>query len=258
MPTRTRLLLLTAALVFWPAGVLPATADVLVSAATSLTDVLTLLATRFEAANGEHVQLNLAASNMLSRQIGAGARVDVFISADEAQMDRIVSDIAPGTRIDLLSNLLAVAVSRGTSSVKTVRDLASASVRRIAIGDPVAVPAGVYAKEYLEKIGLWSSIQAKLVPSGSIRLALVAVESGAADAAIVYATDVPTARNAATAVVVPELEGPRIRYPAAVMKNAPNAAGARRFLSFLQSAEAKSVFRAAGFGVLDDAARPTP
>lgn len=231
-------------------GGTPARADVLVCAASSLTDVMQTIAGQFEAATGERVVLNLAASNTLARQILAGARVDVFLSADEAQMDRVTALLARGSRIDLLSNRLAIAVARGSTAIRGPQDLASPATRRIAIGDPAAVPAGVYARQYLERAGLWSLLESRLVPTGSVRLALAAVESGAADAAIVYATDVASARRARTAFVVPPTDGPAIRYPAAVMATAPNAPGARRFLAYLRSPDAARVFAAAGFGVL--------
>jgi molybdate transport system substrate-binding protein len=194
------------------------------------------------------VVLNLGASNTLARQIRAGARVDLFISADEAQMDTVAAEVVPGTRIDLLGNQLAVAIPDDRpAGITSAHDLTSASVRRIAIGDPAAVPAGVYARLYLEKLGLWSRLQPRLVPSGSVRLALAAVEGGAADAAIVYRTDIAASGRVREAFVVPRDEGPRIVYPAAVLRSGQNQTGARRLLAFLQSAEAGAIFRRAGF-----------
>ncbi len=242
----------------WFVVVQPLNAEVLVSAAVSLTDVLTTIARRFEAATGEHVLLNFGASNTLARQIASGARVDVFVSADEMQMDRVQADVVPGTRVDLLSNQLAIAVSRGAVGVKGARDLLDASIRRVAIGDPAAVPAGVYARQYLERLGFWAALQPKIVPTGSVRLALAAVEHGAADAAVVYATDVASARETTTAFVVPASEGPRIRYPAAVMRSGPNQEGARRFLTFLRGTDARSVFTAAGFGIVTGGRQTRP
>ena len=222
--------------------------EVLVSAAASLTDVLQELATAYQSRYGERLVLNLAASNTLARQIGAGSRVDVFISADEVQMDAIRDDIVPDTRVALLSNQLAIAVADDRPRRMTsARDLTDPTIRRVAIGDPDAVPAGVYARTYLQRIGVWSLIVSKIVPSGSVRLALAAVETGAADAAIVYRTDIPTARRAREALVIPVEEGPRIVYPAAVVRAAPNPEGARRFIQFLRSAEASLVFTRAGF-----------
>ena len=94
------------------------------------------------------------------------------------------------------------------SAVKSVADLGAASVRRIAIGDPAAVPAGVYARQYLERIGQWARLEPKIVPSANVRAALTAVQNGSADAAFVYATD---ARLAPQLRVVTTITGPRRR-----------------------------------------------
>jgi molybdate transport system substrate-binding protein len=222
--------------------------EVLVSAAASLTDVLQELGRTYQSRYGERVVLNLAASNTLARQIAAGSRVDVFISADEAQMDAVRAEIVSDTRVALLSNQLAIAVPDDRPRRMTsARDLTDPAIRRIAIGDPDAVPAGVYARAYLQRIGVWPLVVSKIVPAGSVRLALAAVETGAADAAIVYRTDIATARRAREALVIPADEGPRIVYPAAVVRTAPNPQGARRFLEFLRSEEATRVFTRAGF-----------
>ena len=224
------------------------TREVLVSAAASLTDVLQQAAAAYEEAHPERLVLNFGASNTLARQIAAGARVDVFISADAAQMDAVTAEIVAGTRVDLLSNQLAIAVPDDRiRRLTSARDLLDPSIRRIAIGDPAAVPAGVYARSYLEKIGIWQRLSAKVVPSGSVRLALAAVENGAADAAVVYRTDVAVARRARTAFIVPASEGPRIVYPAAAMRGGSNEAGARRLLAFLQGGDAAAIFERAGF-----------
>jgi len=197
------------------------------------------------------VVLNLAASNVLARQIRAGARVDVFVSADEAQMDAVASDLVPGTRVDLLSNQLAIAVPDDRPvRMSSARDLTASSIRRVAIGDPSAVPAGVYARMYLEAAGLWTVLQPKLVPSGSVRLALAAVESGGADAAIVYRTDIPSAGRVRQGFVVPLGDGPRIVYPAAAIRSGANPAGAQRLMQFLRSEAARRIFQQAGFNPL--------
>jgi molybdate transport system substrate-binding protein len=222
--------------------------DVVVSAAASLTDVVREIAEAYERGTGQHIAVNVAASNTLARQIAAGAPVDLFISADEAQMTAVADAIVPGTRIDLLRNTLAVAVPDDRPRTMTsIRGLLDPSIRRIAIGDPAAVPAGVYAREYLQRAGVWGAVQSKLIPSGSVRLALAAVESGGADAAIVYATDVPTAHRARLAFAVPASDGPAIRYPAAVIRTGHNIDGARRFLAYLRGADAARVFARAGF-----------
>jgi molybdate transport system substrate-binding protein len=222
--------------------------EVLVSAAASLSDVMTRVARAYEARAGVRVTVNTGASNTLARQITAGARVDLFISADEAQMDLVRSDIVSGTRIDLLSNQLAIAVAADRPrTMRSARDLIDPAIKRIAMGDPAAVPAGVYAKAYLETLGIWKQLSAKVVPSASVRVALAAVENGAADAAIVYRTDLAAARRAALALSIPVSEGPRIVYPAAVLRGGRHRDAAVRFLAWLRDAEASAIFRAAGF-----------
>jgi molybdate transport system substrate-binding protein len=231
-----------------PKAVAPGSREVVVSAAVSLSDVLQQLVQTYRARTGERVVLNFGSSNTLARQVAAGARVDLFISADEAQMDVAAPDLVPGTRVNLLSNQLAIAVPDDRPRrIASPRDLTDPAIARIAIGDPAAVPAGVYAKQYLQKIGIWPAVEKRLVPAGSVRLALAAVENGAADVAIVYHTDVATASRAREAFVVPVAEGPPIAYPAAVVRTGRNPDGARRLLTFLRGRDAMAVFTRAGF-----------
>jgi len=222
--------------------------QVVVSAAVSLAEVLQQLAPAYQAKTGEQIVLNVGASNTLARQISFGAGVDLFISADEAQMNAVAAYIDPASRVDLLGNQLAIAVPDDRPRTMTsARDLLDPAIRRIATGDPSAVPAGVYAKQYLQTLGIWPDLASKIVPSGSVRLALMAVESGAADAAIVYHTDVATAAHAREALLVRSAEGPRIVYPAAIVRAGKNQDRGRRLLAFLGSPDAIAVFTRAGF-----------
>lgn len=224
--------------------------QIVVSAAVSLTEVLQQLAPLYQAKFGDQVVLNLASSNTLARQISFGAGADIFISADEAQMNAVASRIDSATRVDVLSNQLAIAIPDDRPrTMASVRELLAPSIRRIAIGDPAAVPAGVYARQYLQTLGLWPELSMKMVPSGSVRLALAAVESGAVDAAIVYHTDIAVAAHVREALVIPTSQGPHITYPAAVVRTGGNPEGARRFLAYLRTPEATAVFTRAGFVV---------
>lgn len=249
-----RAALLALALVLPLAGQgLPARSPITVSAAVSLTDVLTTIAASHARAAGGTIRFNFGASNVLARQIVAGAPVDVFISADAAQMDIVAKAnlLADGSRVDLLGNQLAVVVPNDRPrTFAGIREIASPSFKRIAIGDPAAVPAGVYAKEYLQKEGLWAAVESRIVPTGSVRAALAAVESGAADAAIVYRTDARVALRATVAWVVSASAGPRIVYPAAILRTSAHPDEARRFLDMLRGGEARRVFEMAGFTVL--------
>ena len=122
-------------------------------------------------------------------------------------------------------------------------------MRRIAIGDPAAVPAGVYARQALERAGVWAVVQPRLVPTVSVRAALAAVDEGNADAAIVYRTDVAAARHARLAFVLAPADAPPIVYPAAVMTRAPHAAAARALARWLRGPTARATFERHGFGV---------
>jgi len=222
--------------------------EVLVSAASSLSEVLGQVARAFEARDASRIVLNLGASNALVRQVLAGAPVDVFVSADDQQIAQLGELVRHGSRIELASNQLAVVVPDDRPSNWTsIKGLLDPKVRRVAIGDPAGVPAGVYAKQYLTRAGIWNALQPRLVPTGSVRLALAAVEAGSVDAAIVYRTDATVARRSRVAWLVPEDEGPAIRYAAVALRGAPNARGAGRFLDFLRSPEAAALLRGAGF-----------
>lgn len=216
-----------------------------VSAAVSLTESLEAVGKVYLAAGGAPVRFNFAGSNVLARQLVNGAPADVFISADEAQMDvaAAAGAIDAGSRVDLLGNRLAVIVRPDNRPVREIRELLRTDIRRVALGDPSAVPAGVYARQYLRALGVWDAIEGKVVPVGNVRAAVAAVENGSADAAIVYETDAALSRTAITALVVSGPGAPRIVYPAAIVAGSRQRDGARRFLSFLRGAEASAVFR---------------
>ena len=221
-------------------------APLLISAATSLHDVLEEIGRAYTASGGGPVRFNFAGSNVLARQIVSGAPADVFISADEAQMDVVqkAGALAAGSRRAVTSNQLVIAAPAARAAFVAARFAdAPPEIRRLALGDPAAVPAGVYARQYLEARGLWKAYASRVVPSVNVRAALVAVENGAADAAIVYATDMPIARGAVVAFAVPPEQGPRIVYPAAILAASTNHAEAKRFLAFVTGSAASAIFR---------------
>jgi len=224
-------------------------ADVTVFAAASLSDALEEIAKGYEAKTGDKINYNLAGSNVLARQIEQGAPADIFFSADEAQMDVVAKAglIDPATRQDLLFNtLVIVAPSDSPLANFTPPDLAKPNIQRIALADPKAVPAGVYAKAYLTKIGLWSTIEGKIVPTANVRAALVAVESSDAEVGIVYKTDAQMSKSARIIYAVPQADGPKITYPIALVKTSTSDA-AKKFLAYLESPEARAVFVHDGF-----------
>ncbi len=222
--------------------------EVTLFAAASLTEAMEEAAKRFEAMRGGETKViaNFAGSSTLARQIEEGARADLFFSADEAQMDRLARSglIRAGTRRTLLSNTLVIVVlEKGRQMVPAELP----TLRRIALADPEAVPAGVYAKAYLQKLGLWAAVEPKVVPTENVRGALAALEAGNVDAAIVYKTDAALSRKAFVAFEVPRAEGPLIAYPVALLRDARAAEEGAAFLDFLESPEGRAIFERFGF-----------
>lgn len=223
--------------------------EVFVSAAASLTDAMKEIGGRFEKETGTKVTLNFGASSLLAKQIEEGAPADVFVSADEAQMDRLQKQIAGETRRDLLTNKLVVVVRQDvTVRLEKLEDLGSSAVTRIAIADAKAVPAGVYAREVLMKAKLWDALQSKTVPAENVRAALAVVESGNADAAFVYKTDAMSSPKVRIAFEIPPDLAPKIVYPMAVLSSSTHRAMAEKFLAFLKSKESAQTFHRLGFG----------
>lgn len=223
-------------------------ADVNVYAASSLTDALKEIAAAYQAKSGDHLSFNFAASNVLARQIEEGAPADIFFSADDAQMERLIKDgkIDPATRRVLLSNeLVVVAPSDSSLTLQSAADLRN--VERIAVGDPKFVPVGVYARTYLEKIGLWKDLERKVIPTENVRAGLAVVESGNADVGFVYRSDAKISSKVKVILRVPPEEAPAIDYPAALVAAAPARFAAEQFLQHLASNDAGKVFEKFGF-----------
>lgn len=219
-----------------------------VFAAASLTDALGAAIRDFESANPSiRVVPQFGGSSDLARQIIAGAPADLFFSADREQVDRVASAglIHNGLRSDVLSNELVVVRHRDRPGVlEDVRDLGS--LQRIAMADPYAVPAGVYARRYLETLDLWSELGAKVVPTLDVRGALAAVGSGNVDAGFVYRTDAGMDERVKVVHVVSRREGPSIVYTLGVVDTRPRA-GVSELYDYLRSKDASDVFARFGF-----------
>ena len=231
---------------------LPARAEkVLVFAAASATNALRDVGQAFTKETGHSVEFAFGASSDLARQALAGAPADVFLSADEARMTQVEKGglLQPGTRRDLLSNRLVVVVpAESKRTLAAPADLRG--VKRLALADPAAVPAGVYAKAWLQKSGLWKELEGRVVPALDVRAALAAVEAGRVEAGGVYATDAAQSKRVRVALTVPEGEAPRIVYPVAALSGGKAPEAARAFVRFLQGDVARRAFEKHGFIVL--------
>lgn len=234
------------------AASLPARAEeVSVFAASSLTDALQDAAKGFETATGHTVSFNFGGSNDLARQIRAGAPADLFFSADLAQMLALEKDgrVSPVDRIDTLSNTLTVVVPKdGRLTIASASDLRS--VPHLALANPEAVPAGVYARQYLEAAGVWAAVKGQVVPALDVRAALAAVEAGHAEAGIVYRTDAALSKRVRVAFEVPREQGPKIVYPLSLVQGAKPAAILLR--DYLVSDAARALYEKHGFLVILD------
>ncbi len=228
-------------------------AELNVYAAASLSDVFKELSPVFEQQTHDKLVFNFGASSLLARQIEEGAPADLFFSADEAKMDTLEKKglILKETRLDRLSNTLVIVVAAESGiAVKSPQDLAGAQVKRIALADPKAVPAGIYAREYLTKIKLWSNVEPKVIPTDNVRAALAAVESGNVETDMVYRTDAAISKKVKIAYEISPQDGPVIRYPMAVIKESKQPDAAKRLWEFLKTPAAGKVFEKNGFIVL--------
>jgi molybdate transport system substrate-binding protein len=226
-------------------------AELIVSAAASLTNAFREIGKGFEAANpGNTVVFNFAASDVLLAQISKGAPADVFASADQDAMDKAVAQnlINTRTRRDFVRNRLVLIVpSDSKLTVSGLASLSAAEVKRIAIGNPASVPVGRYTKGVLEKAGVWASLEPKYVNAASVRQALDYVARGETDAGFVYSTDAAI-MNDKVKVAAEVPTGKPILYPIAVVKDSRNAALAQGFLQYLTTDAAQAILTNYGFG----------
>jgi molybdate transport system substrate-binding protein len=245
---------IAAALVVTWAGSPVAAAELTVSAAASLTHAFRDIAPLFEAKHAGHkVLFNFGSSGALMQQIVKGAPADVFASADQQSMDAAQAKgaVKAADRSDFVSNRLVVAVPAGKAEPKTLADLAQAPFQRIAIGVPASVPVGRYAKGALEKAGLWSAVEPKMVGAQNVRQALDYVARGEVDAGFVYATDAALMPDKVkVALKVPTAEP--ILYPVALVAGSANAPLAKQFIAFLSTPGAQAVLARHGFGLPTD------
>ena len=219
-----------------------------VSVAASVHDALVEIAGLYRVATGVTVALNPGGSNALARQIVEGAPVGLFLSADDIQMDIVekAGRLMGGTRTRLLTNELAVIVPDNAPRRVTIEQVLEGRINRLAMGEPSAVPAGVYARRFFERQGAWARVQPRVVPFPTVRAVLAAVEAGRVDAGVVYRTDALTARVR----IIARAADLDIVLPAAVIAGPDEAAG-RRFLEFLKDPQARAVFIKRGFGIAE-------
>jgi molybdate transport system substrate-binding protein len=225
--------------------------DLTVSAAISLKDALDEVRTLYISQNPRvSLAMNYGASGTLQLQIEQGAPADIFLSAAPKQMDALATKglLLDGTRKDLLRNEVVLIVPKdSTSKISSFQDLARGDVKQVALGEPVTVPAGQYAKQVLTSLGIYDAVNAKAVLAKDVRQVLTYVETGNVDAGVVYSTDALSSSKVKVVATAPATSHDPVIYPAAVIKDSKNAAAARAFLDFLSGAQATVIFKKYGF-----------
>jgi len=248
-----RILAAALLLLFWVPGACycQAVVTLTISAAASLKESI---AENEAAYSKSHPNIaftnNSGSSGTLATQIDQGAPVDVFLSAATKQMDDLEAKglVVKGTRRNLLRNAL-VLVAPLDSKLQDFEGLTAAGVRVIAVGDPGSVPAGQYGRQTLTALHLWDKLESKCVLAKDVRQVLTYVETGNADAGLVYATDAKASSKVRVVATAPEATHDAIVYPAAVIKGSRNEAAAREFVDYLASPAAQAVFARYGFTI---------
>ncbi|HWU20801.1 MAG TPA: molybdate ABC transporter substrate-binding protein [Nocardioides sp.] len=216
-----------------------------VFAAASLTSTFTELGTEFEAAHpGVHVVFDFGGSSDLVSAIQGGAGGDVFASADTATMDELSQDGTATDPKDFATNVLEIATPPGNPAhITTFADLAKAGVKVVVCAD--GVPCGTAAATMEQKTGVTLH---PVSEEQSVTDVLGKVESGDADAGLVYVTDVTAAGDKVTGVPFKESKQVMNTYPISVLKESSQATTAQQFVDFVLGAQGRKVLQDAGFG----------
>jgi molybdate transport system substrate-binding protein len=232
-------------------------AHLTVFAAASLTDAMQNVGERYETKKHRRVVFSFAASSALAKQIENSAGADIFVSADEDWMDYLDSKglIDDSTRKDLLGNSLVLIAPADThTAIKITNHFPLRALLhggRLSMADPDSVPAGRYGRAALIALGVWPSVQDRIASAENVRAALAYVARKETPLGIVYKTDAMAEPKVRIVGRFPDGSHKPIVYPAALIKDA--TPGAKDFLDYLSSPDAKAIFEGAGFTVLGPA-----
>ena len=233
----------------------PAAAErAVILAAASSAHAIDEVIGQFDAGPEDRVVASYAGTSALARQIESGAPADIFLAANAAWMDHVeaLGLIEPGSRQPLAGNRLVFVT--GDSDMAPFEPSASLDFGallaggRLAIGNPDHVPAGIYARQALEALGLWPNVRDRLAPAADVRAALALVARGEAPLGIVYATDAMRVPDIHVVAPVPASLHEPIVYPVALIAGRASPLAAR-FFAFLTGPEGRAAFARAGFVV---------
>ena len=228
--------------------------QILVYAAASLTDAMQEIGAEYQKTAHVAVRMSFDASSTLARQIEAGARADVFLSADTDWMDYLQKRnlIQPATRRNLLGNaLVLIAPAQSQIRLRIAPHFALGAALgngHLATGDPDSVPVGRYARAALTSLGVWDEVAPKIVRAENVRAALMYVARAETPLGIVYASDAVVEKGVRVVDTFPADTHPPIVYPVALTRSAQEAAAA--FVAYLTTAQPRAIFVKYGFTVL--------
>ena len=243
------------------------TSTVTVFAAASMTETLNQIAEMYKEVD-PNVELvfNFDSSGTLKTQIQEGADCDIFISAAQKQMNQLdatqdaeanpdgLDFIDHETRFNLVSNSVVLIAPEGNpEGLASFEDVGTDKVKLIALGNS-DVPVGQYSEEIFTNMGIWDELNAdgKITFGSNVKEVLAQVEEGAVDCGVVYSTDAATSEKVDVVATAPEGTHKPIVYPAAVIKNAPNAEKANEFLAYLKTDVCADVFESVGFSIPEE------
>ena len=224
-----------------------------VFAAASLTNAMQDIATQYQKEKGVQVVSSFASSSTLARQIEQGAPADLFISADQQWMDYSISkqQMVENTRYTLLGNELVLVAAKDSKMANVEINDQTPWAKllgdsRLAVGDPDHVPAGIYAKEALQKLGAWSTLEPKLARASDVRGALALVEREEAPLGIVYGSDAIASKKVKVVGTFPASSHKPVEYPMAIVKDHEKPE-VRAFYNYLKTPAASAIFKHYGF-----------
>ncbi|QFQ80593.1 molybdate ABC transporter substrate-binding protein [Vibrio harveyi] len=228
-----------------------AATELKVYAASSMTNAVNDIAQQFETKYDVTVTPVYGGSSSIARQILNGAPADIFISANTKWMDYLVKSKA--VKNDSVTNLVrnSLVLIAPKASTSEPFDFSDANAwsqalegNRLALGNPVSVPAGMYAKESLTNLGVWKKLERQIAPAKNVRLALALVERGEAPLGVVYKTDALLTDKVKVVGEFANDTHADIIYPAAIVKDSTQS---EQFFEYLKSDDAKKVFAQYGF-----------
>lgn len=226
-----------------------------VFAAASLTNAIQDIATQYEQEKPVKIVASFASSSTLARQIEQGAPADLFISADRQWMDFAQQKdlLDNASRMTLLGNsLVLIAPAEPAPQPVTINQQTRWKTllhgERLAVGDPDHVPAGIYAKEALQKLGAWETLSPSLARANNVRAAMALVERAEAPYGIVYGSDAVASQKVKVVGVFPETSHKPVEYPLAMIKDHQQPA-VIAFYHYLQSPQAAAIFKRYGFTI---------